>query len=170
MTPTIYHYHPETGEYLGSGEADPSPLEPDVWLYPAHSTDIAPPEAQAGFVRVWDGGQWQQQAIPEPEPEPEPKPPPPQPDWDGFNAFILSDADFNAVYGAALSTAPLQANALPAALTQVQGGNIQTFTTLLNAVCTAGGATQSMRDAWADQALACNLPQEFVDTVRTSPS
>lgn len=166
MTPTIYHYHPESGEYLGSGEADPSPLEPGEWLYPAHSTDIAPPAEQAGFVRVWDGFAWQQQAIPEPEPEPEPEPLPPQPDWDGFNVFILSDADFNAVYAAALSTAPLQANALPAALTQVQTGSVQTFATLLNAVCAAGGATSPMRDAWAAAAIARNLPQEFVDLIR----
>lgn len=167
MTPTIYRYHPKTGQYLGSGEADPSPLEPGVWLYPAHSTDIAPPAEQAGFVRVWDGGQWQQQAIPGPEPEPEPEPLPPQPDWDGFNAWILADAAFNSVYNTAVGNGAIaQANALFVAYSQVSTGNLATFTLAFNAVCAAGGATQTQRNAWAIQADECNLPESFAAVIQ----
>jgi len=43
MTKTIYHYDRDTGEYLFSDQADPSPLETDVWLIPAYATEIAPP-------------------------------------------------------------------------------------------------------------------------------
>lgn len=54
----IYHYHPETGEYLGEGTADESPLEPGVYLVPANATTTAPPTAMTGKVRVWRG-EWQ---------------------------------------------------------------------------------------------------------------
>jgi hypothetical protein len=35
VTPTVCHVSPLTGEFVGLGIADPSPLEPDVWLIPA---------------------------------------------------------------------------------------------------------------------------------------
>jgi hypothetical protein len=51
----IYHYHPVTGEFLGEGVADESPLEPGAYLVPAHATTSAPPTAMAGKVRIWQG-------------------------------------------------------------------------------------------------------------------
>ncbi|NCC86063.1 MAG: DUF4376 domain-containing protein [Clostridia bacterium] len=54
----IYHYHPVTKEYMGEGVADPSPLEPGVYLIPANATATAPPTAMSGKVRVWRG-EWQ---------------------------------------------------------------------------------------------------------------
>lgn len=56
----VYHYHPETFEYVGTTEADVSPLEPDVFLIPAHATEIPPPATQQGFARVWQNGEWVQ--------------------------------------------------------------------------------------------------------------
>ena len=41
----IYNYHPETGEYVGVEAAVESPLEPGVYLLPASSSLLAPPEA-----------------------------------------------------------------------------------------------------------------------------
>ncbi len=70
----IYHYHPDTGIYLGTGKADESPLESGVWLIPASATTIEPPEPVDGFACVWANGDWELQAIPEPETEPEPEP------------------------------------------------------------------------------------------------
>ncbi|HDR9165893.1 TPA: hypothetical protein QDB28_006374 [Burkholderia vietnamiensis] len=58
--PTIYHYDRDSGEYLGDGIADPSPLEPGVWHMPAHSTRRRPPKVTAGKAAVFDvdGQQW----------------------------------------------------------------------------------------------------------------
>ncbi len=53
----IYHYHPVTGAYLGSGEADISPLD-DELLIPAHATLTQPPERLEGQARVFQGGTW----------------------------------------------------------------------------------------------------------------
>lgn len=40
----VYTYNPVTGELIGISEAEESPLEPDTFLMPAYSTEIAPPE------------------------------------------------------------------------------------------------------------------------------
>ncbi|MFG6139517.1 hypothetical protein [Halomonas sp. B23F22_10] len=77
----IYHYHPESGDFLSQGEADESPMEPGEHLIPAHATPIAPPEPQAGRRRVFAEGGWSlvdiepEPAEPTPQPEPEPAPP-----------------------------------------------------------------------------------------------
>lgn len=55
----IYHYHPESGEYMGTGMADPSPLQPGVWLIPAHATQVIPPVPVAGKVRRFVAGAWE---------------------------------------------------------------------------------------------------------------
>lgn len=56
---TLYHYHPETGELIGQSAADRSPLEPDIWLIPAHATDQPPPKPKARQVAVFRDGRWQ---------------------------------------------------------------------------------------------------------------
>ena len=77
----IFHYHPETGALLGESTADESPLEPDIWLIPAHATTTTPPAVEDGEQALWIDGDWQVQPIPEPEPEPEPEPgPEPEPE------------------------------------------------------------------------------------------
>ncbi|MDZ4327299.1 MAG: tail fiber assembly protein [Pseudomonas sp.] len=50
--PTICNVHPITGEFIGIGVADPSPLEPFTWLIPAHAYQCEPPSAQAGHAAV----------------------------------------------------------------------------------------------------------------------
>ena len=60
----IHHYNPETLEYLGEGQADESPLEPGVFLIPAHATATAPPAAVAGKVRAFEAGAWVQRDPP----------------------------------------------------------------------------------------------------------
>jgi len=55
----IYHYHPTTLEYIGPGTADPSPLEPGVWLVPGYATAIDPPVPVAGKVRRFVSGAWE---------------------------------------------------------------------------------------------------------------
>lgn len=70
----IYHYHPETGAYLSEGKADESPLEPGVFLIPAHATEAAPPAEVADMVRTYVGGAWVQRDVIAPPLPPEPTP------------------------------------------------------------------------------------------------
>ncbi|WDM87555.1 tail fiber assembly protein [Pseudomonas asiatica] len=50
--PVMCNVHRGTGEFLCLSEADPSPLEPGVWLFPAYSYQIDPPEVQTGFAAL----------------------------------------------------------------------------------------------------------------------
>lgn len=54
MDKTVYIYSYDTGEFLSKDVADPSPLEPGVWLYPGNSTLKAPPTTSARKVAVFD--------------------------------------------------------------------------------------------------------------------
>ncbi|MCW3482123.1 hypothetical protein OL229_21615 [Neisseriaceae bacterium JH1-16] len=58
MTLPIYHYHPTTGEYLGSSLADPDPLQPDAFLIPHGATPDAPPTAGEHEIAVRLDGSW----------------------------------------------------------------------------------------------------------------
>lgn len=65
----IYHYHPDTGQYLGSGMADKDPLVEGNWLIPAHATDIAPSHApDVGEILVYnlDAAAWEVITAPPP--------------------------------------------------------------------------------------------------------
>ena len=53
----IYNYS-EDGLYLGTSVADESPLEEGVFLIPARSTEVAPPEVPAGSIPKWLGDTW----------------------------------------------------------------------------------------------------------------
>ena len=68
----IYHYHPETGVYLGVGIADESPLEPGVFLIPAFATDVEPPACGANQTVKFISEVWVLEDIPQPELPPEP--------------------------------------------------------------------------------------------------
>lgn len=72
----IYHYDPTTFDFIAPGMADRSPLEEDVYLIPAHATEVAPPEFDPSThtCRFIDGG-WAVAEIPQPEPEPQSVPP-----------------------------------------------------------------------------------------------
>jgi hypothetical protein len=54
----IYHYHPDYKTYLGSSDADESPLEPGLFLIPAHATDTEPPTCTECKIPVFDGTSW----------------------------------------------------------------------------------------------------------------
>ena len=66
----------ENGFYIGPVEADPSPLEPGVYLLPAHSVDTAPPvllgaQQTARWVDdAWFIADLPAPAAPAPAPEP----------------------------------------------------------------------------------------------------
>lgn len=52
VPPVVCNVHRGTGEFMGFSPADPSPLEPGVWVFPAYSYQIEPPELQPGFVSL----------------------------------------------------------------------------------------------------------------------
>lgn len=56
--PTAYIYDKNTNEYLGKTQADQSPLEEGVWIYPAFTTDQKPPDAGANQTAVFSGDAW----------------------------------------------------------------------------------------------------------------
>ncbi|MEZ2744286.1 phage tail protein [Halopseudomonas bauzanensis] len=54
----VYQYD-AAGIYQGQTEADESPLEPGVWLMPARTTMVAPPdEIPEGRQARWNGVRW----------------------------------------------------------------------------------------------------------------
>ena len=73
---TIYHYHPASGEYTASTQAQMSPLEPDVPLIPAHATTQAPPQAGAHQAAVFDAAANKWQLVP---------------DWRGVQLYSTAD-------------------------------------------------------------------------------
>ncbi len=72
-----YSYNPVTFQYVGEAIATACPIEGDkVYHYPAHTTDLAPPEPKDGAVVVFDKSKnaWSYKPI-KVEP-PKPKTPP----------------------------------------------------------------------------------------------
>ena len=65
----------QDGYFVGVTTADPSPLEPSVYLIPGGCIDEPAPTIPEGQRAKWEG-QWVFEDIPQPEPEePEPEPP-----------------------------------------------------------------------------------------------
>lgn len=64
----IYNYD-ENGLYVGSSDADESPLEKDMFLIPAFATTIEPLAAKDGFDIYWNNDKWQYREIPKQKPE-----------------------------------------------------------------------------------------------------
>lgn len=54
----IYHYHPETKEYLGKDLADKDPMVKGNWLIPANATSVKPPEVQEHQAAVFSNDSW----------------------------------------------------------------------------------------------------------------
>jgi hypothetical protein len=90
----------------------------------------------------------------------------PPTDWDGLNNAILSNAEFNQVYGAVMASHPLIAAALPAALTQVSTGQTTMFATVYGQMCAVAEVTPAQRDEWAVIAENYYAPAEFVAVLR----
>ena len=54
----IYNYHPDYKYFYCESEADPSPLEPGVFLIPAHATDIKPPTCESNQIQIFNETSW----------------------------------------------------------------------------------------------------------------
>lgn len=55
---TVYGYDPVTGEYNGQETARVCPVSKSCLIYPAHTTEIAPPLPQINKARVWQKNRW----------------------------------------------------------------------------------------------------------------
>lgn len=49
-----YNFDRQSGTFLGESDAEPSPMEPGMFLTPAFATAIPPPTAPAGSVAVFN--------------------------------------------------------------------------------------------------------------------
>lgn len=63
------------GYFTGPVEADPSPLEPGVWLIPGGAVELKPPALSNGQRARWNGRAWDVIDLP-PPPPPAPEPTP----------------------------------------------------------------------------------------------
>lgn len=54
----IYNYDPDYKYFYFESEADLSPLEPGVFLIPAHATDIKPPSCESNQIQIFNGTSW----------------------------------------------------------------------------------------------------------------
>ena len=88
------------------------------------------------------------------------------PNWDGFNAAMLANTEFNQVIGVVLGLVPTVALGLPAALAHVSTNGVTAFALVFNAFCQIGNGSSEQKETWATIAENFNLPVEFVEIVR----
>lgn len=62
---TVYSYDPITKIFIGEDNAWESPLEPGVYLIPAHATEVAVPEIPNNKLAVWENDTWVIKDIPQ---------------------------------------------------------------------------------------------------------
>lgn len=65
-TKTVYQYD-LAGVYIGTTQADESPLEPGVFHIPARCVQIAPPAVSGDQWPRWNGAAWQIITLRRPE-------------------------------------------------------------------------------------------------------
>lgn len=80
------------GFFVGTTEADESPLEPGEFLIPGGCVDAPAPTIPQGQRARWADG-WVFEGVPAPEPEPVPEPPVPQSTEALRRAAYQSEAD-----------------------------------------------------------------------------
>jgi len=65
MTKTVYSYN-KNGYYSGKAIAHRSPLEEDVYIMPANSTEVEPPDQNSDKIYKWINEKWvEEKKIPE---------------------------------------------------------------------------------------------------------
>lgn len=88
----IYHFSPSTGEYIGTTTAEESPLEPGVYLIPAHATELQPLDCGEHEVSCFSDGAWTV-----------------RPDWRGVELWSTYNGDAVAI--ADIGVAPVDVGA-----------------------------------------------------------
>jgi len=67
LKPKTVYQHDVAGRYMGDTLADPSPMEPGVWLMPAMTVDVPPPAPwpENTWPR-WNGYTWELTGVTNP--------------------------------------------------------------------------------------------------------
>jgi hypothetical protein len=117
---------------------------------------VEPPYDPATQYLDWVDGTYVIEQLP---------PPPPTPDWLSFKTAMLSSPEVNAAMGQATPLAPLAVFSLPAALNAAVTGDTSDFAVTWTTLREAGLIPQPVLDAVAATAVACQLPEEFVQVL-----
>jgi hypothetical protein len=117
---------------------------------------VEPPYDPATEQLLWVDGAYSVAPLP---------PPPPTPEWLAFKTAMLSNPEVNAAMGAATPLAPLAVFSLPAALNAAVAGDPSDFSITWTTLRQAGLIPQTVLNAVAATALACQLPEAFVQVL-----
>lgn len=162
-TIVFYPYNPQSDYPLTSFPiGDSYPDFNCYWVYPTVPNN--PDENLYDPVEstpVFNGEQWEQLWTFVEKP-----PSPPVPNWDGFNAAMLANVEFNQITGVVLGIVPTVALGMPAALAQVSTNGVTAFALVFSAFCQIGNVSISQRETWATIAEEFNLPTGFINVVR----
>jgi hypothetical protein len=55
----IYNYHPIYKYVISCTDADESPLEPGIFLIPAHATEVEPPKCENNQIQIFTENGWE---------------------------------------------------------------------------------------------------------------
>lgn len=158
----VYQTNPQ-GVYLGPVQADPSPLEPDVWLIPGGCVETPPPAIPEGMMAVWRGEEWVLSPLPVDVPEPniETVPPTPEQIIAAFTAAIDAHVETAARawgYNGAAHLASYVASTVPQWAAEATA-----FVAWRDQVWLAAMAL--LADVQAGEAEPPAVPQDFVSTL-----
>lgn len=67
MSKTVYQFD-NNGYFLYETEADESPLQPNVFLFPKNTTETKPPRTVEGKIPRWNGINWTIESLQTPDP------------------------------------------------------------------------------------------------------
>lgn len=167
MPKIVSQLDPE-GVFVGTTEADESPLEPGVWLIPGGCVDATPPvfDPQTQIAR-WDGSQFNLENLP-PPPSP---PPPPTLEQIRSGALVRIDADVDAITATVIGNRGVEyVEAEAQALAYQQAGYTGTVPSMVQAWVNAKaieGVTWTAQQAADDILLTAAQWRGAVDAIRT---
>lgn len=102
------------------------------------------------------------ETIPDPEPIPEPV----VPNWDGFNAYMLTDTTFKSYRDTVRAIDGDLNAALFNAYALIEGNGVAAFTLVWGVWTQLSGITTQHKNTIATVAESFNLPIEFVEVIR----
>lgn len=161
----VYPYNPQVDHPLTSFPVGASyPSFNCYWVHP--TTPVNPDPALYDAVEgspVFNGTQWEQSWTFVEKP-----PAPPAVNWDGFNAYMLTDATFKSYRNAVRLIDGDLNSALFNSYSLVATNGVGAFSLVWGAWVQASAITTPHREAIAVVAEGSNLPADFVTVIRGS--